>query len=317
MKLLVAGGCGYIGSVLVPKLLAKGHIVHVMDTQWFGNHLQPHENLKVRVGDMRDEYAAIGYDACICLAAIANDPCAELDARMTMMVNIWGTMRLAEACVLGETPRFIFASSASVYGIKDNEPVTEEADLEPVSDYNVAKACGERILMSYRDKLLLQIVRPATVCGPSPRMRFDTLVNMLTLQAMTLGEITVHGGEHGAALMRPNIHIEDMTDLYVWLLEHPEVRGTYNAGFENLSVQDIAEMVRSEIPCKLNITAVKDKRSYCVDSSKLLRAGFSPQWTVQQAITQIAAGLMLGKLKADETTTNLTWMVKNGWIRGQ
>lgn len=316
MKLLVVGGCGYIGSVLVPKLLAKGHSVHVVDTEWFGNHLEPHVNLGVSRCDMRDLFLpAISYDACICLAAIANDPCAEYDARATMMVNIWGTMRLAEQCYRGNVPRFLFASSASVYGIKDNAPVTEEADLAPVSDYNVAKACGERILMSYRDKLLVQIVRPATVCGPSPRMRFDTIVNKFCADAFTKGEITVHVGEN-SDLMRPNIHIEDMCDLYCWLLDHPEARGTFNAGFENISIRTIAEMVAAETSCKVNYLPVRDKRSYAVDSSKLLRKGFSPQWTVKDAINQVLAGLMTGSLKVDETTTNLTWMQKNGWIRG-
>jgi nucleoside-diphosphate-sugar epimerase len=310
MKVLVTGGCGYKGSVLVPKLLDRGHFVEVYDNQWFGNHLKPHHALRVYQKDIRD-LDSIGYqNAIIHLAGIANDPCGELDSKLTWEVNVYATMQLAELAVRSGVSQFIFASSASVYGLKDNKPVIETDSLAPVSDYNRTKQVAERVLLSYGDRMKVQIVRPATVCGFSPRMRLDTMVNMLTMQALTKGEITAHCGEHGGNLMRPNIHIQDVTDLYVWMLEHPELTGSYNAGFENISAMDTAMMIGEEVEAKINITPVKDKRSYAVDSSKLLNTGFKPRFGVRDAIKEIAAS----GLVVEERMSNLAWMRKNGWV---
>jgi nucleoside-diphosphate-sugar epimerase len=314
--ILVTGGAGYKGSVLVPKLLAAGHKVRVIDNLWFGNHLEPHHNLLVQKVDIRE----IGFmafkqlDAIIHLASIANDPCGELDAKLTWEVNVLGTLRIAEAAWRCRTGQFIFASSASVYGLKDNRPVVEDDLLQPVSDYNKTKMCAERILLSYADQMAIQIVRPATVCGYSPRMRLDTMVNLLTMQALTKGTITAHCGEHGGNLMRPNIHIDDITDLYVWLVDHPEVKGIYNAGFENISAMDTATMIAEEIESKIDITPVKDKRSYAVDSSKLLATGFKPKKTVRDAILRIAGAYRAGGLKDDDRCYNLKWMQQHGWV---
>ena len=314
--ILVTGGCGYKGSVLVPKLLAAGHRVRVIDNQWFGNYLEPHHNLLVQQVDIRD-IACMAFkslDAVIHLAGIANDPCGELDGKLTWEVNVYGTMRLAEAAIRCRTKQFIFASSASVYGLKDNRPVVETDLLTPVSDYNKTKQAAERVLLSYADKMAIQIIRPATVCGYSPRMRLDTMVNLLTMQALTKGEITAHCGEHGGDLMRPNIHIEDITDLYVWLVDHPEVTGIYNAGFENISAMDTATMIAEEIEAKINITTVKDKRSYAVDSSKLLATGFTPKKTVRDAILRMAGAYRAGGLKDEERCYNLAHMMAQGLV---
>jgi nucleoside-diphosphate-sugar epimerase len=310
MKILVTGGCGYKGSVLVPKLLDRGHFVEVYDNQWFGNHLKPHHALRIYQQDIRN-IESIGYqNAIIHLAGIANDPCGELDSKLTWEVNVYATMQLAELAVRSGVSQFIFASSASVYGLKDNKPVIETDSLAPVSDYNRTKQVAERVLLSYGDRMKVQIVRPATVCGFSPRMRLDTMVNMLTMQAVSQGEITAHCGEHGGGLMRPNIHIQDVTDLYVWMLEHPELTGSYNAGFENISAMDTAMMIGEEVEAKINITPVKDKRSYAVDSSKLLNTGFKPKFGVRDAIKEIAAS----GLVVEESMSNLAWMRKNGWV---
>jgi nucleoside-diphosphate-sugar epimerase len=310
MKVLVTGGCGYKGSVLVPKLLERGHFVEVYDNCWFGNHLKPHHALRVYERDIRN-LDSIGYqNANIHLAGIANDPCGELDSKLTWEVNVYASMQLAELAVRSGVSQFIFASSASVYGLKDNKPVIETDSLAPVSDYNRTKQVAERVLLSYGDRMKVQIVRPATVCGFSPRMRLDTMVNMLTMQALTKGEITAHCGEHGGNLMRPNIHIQDVTDLYVWMLEHPELTGSYNAGFENISAMDTAMMIGEEVEAKINITPVKDKRSYAVDSSKLLNTGFKPKFGVRDAIKEIAAS----GLVVEERMSNLAWMRKNGWV---
>lgn len=315
--ILVTGGAGYKGSVLIPKLLAAGHRVRVIDNLWFGNHLEPHHNLLVQQVDIRD-IACMAFkslDAVIHLASIANDPCGELDAKLTWEVNVLGTLRLLEACSRCRTKQFIFASSASVYGLKDNRPVVEDDLLQPVSDYNKTKMCAERVVLSYADKMAVQIVRPATVCGYSPRMRLDTMVNSLAIQALTKGEITAHCGETGGNLMRPNIHIEDITDLYVWLVDHPEVTGIYNAGFENLSAIDTAEMIAKEIPAEIKITTVKDKRSYAVNSQKLLSTGFKPRYTVQDAIKRIALVYKAGGLKDEDCAYNLKWMQQNGLVQ--
>lgn len=310
MKVMVTGGCGYKGSVLVPKLLELGHFVEVYDNQWFGNYLAPHHALRLYKEDIRN-IQSIGYpDAVIHLAGIANDPCGELDSKLTWECNVYATMQLAELAVKAGVKQFIFASSASVYGLKDNKPVIETDSMAPVSDYNRTKQVAERVLLSYADKMKVQIVRPATVCGLSPRMRLDTMVNMLSSQAMTKGEITAHCGEHGGNLMRPNIHIQDVTDLYCWMLDHPELTGSYNAGFENISAMDTAVMIAEEVEAKINITRVKDKRSYAVDSSKLLATGFKPTHSVRDAIKEIAAS----GLEPQDNMLNLAWMRKNGWV---
>ena len=314
MKVLVTGGCGYKGSVLVPKLLERGHFVEVYDNQWFGNHLKPHHALRVYKQDIRDIQNIGHQDAIIHLAGIANDPCGELDGKLTWEVNVYATMQLADHAVRAGVQQFIFASSASVYGLKDNKPVTEEDSMAPVSDYNRTKQAAERVLLSYKDKMSIQIVRPATVCGYSPRMRLDTMVNALTFQALSKGEITAHCGEHGGGLMRPNIHIEDVTDLYCFMLERPWLTGCYNAGFENISAMDTAKLIAERVPSKVTITPVKDKRSYAVDSSKLLATGFKPQYSVDKAIIAIAGAVEAGNLVEHDSCWNLKWMQKHGWV---
>jgi nucleoside-diphosphate-sugar epimerase len=314
MRVAVTGGCGYIGTVLVPKLVAAGYDVRVIDTQWFGNHLGDCGAEVVKY-DLRDGDAPIsGCEAVIHLAAIANDPCGDLDARLTWEVNALATARLAQKARMVGIEQFIFASSASIYGIKDNRPVTEDESFEPVSDYNKTKLVGERVVLSHRDWMHVQIVRPATVCGLSPRMRMDVIVNMLTMQALETGHLTAHCGAHGGRLMRPHCHIDDMTDLYLWLLEHPKQEGPYNAGFENLSVGEIAETIARHVPTRVEFTEVADKRSYAVDSSLLRLAGFSPRFSVDNAVREIAEAWK-GGLRRGPMSINLEWMRAQGIAR--
>ena len=309
MRILLTGSGGYKGTVLLPKLRQAGHKVITLDTGWFGGK----PDIKI---DLRQIKHVPEVDAVIHLANIANDPCGELDAKLTWEVNGLGTVLLAEACVKAGVKRFIFASSASVYGIKDNVPVVETTPLEPISDYNKTKQVAERVLLSYADNMNVQIVRPATVCGMSPRMRLDVIVNALTSQALIRGEITAHCGQHGATLMRPHVHIEDITDLYVWLLDRPAVTGIYNAGFENLSVLELCKKITKFASAKINVTEVQDKRSYCVDSSKILEAGFRPRWTVEDAIYDICQSYRNGSLRDDDIKHNLRWMRLHGWVSG-
>ncbi|WP_288902792.1 SDR family oxidoreductase [uncultured Sneathiella sp.] len=306
MRLLVTGACGYKGSVLVPKLLAEGHEVVAYDIQWFGSFLPAHEALTVVQGDVRffDTALLDGIDAIIHLASVANDPCGDLDPKLTWEISALATMQLADNAARAGIKRFIYASSGSVYGVKEEEQVTEDLTLLPISEYNKTKMVAERVMLSYADQMCVQIVRPATVCGVSPRMRLDVSVNMLTMQALVNGKITVFGGEQ----VRPNIHIDDIARLYIFLLDHPEVTGVYNAGFENLKIIEIAERIAAKIPCEIEVTPSNDPRSYRVNSDRILAAGFTPEKTVNDAITEVIASYQRRDLRDEDRWYNLRWM---------
>jgi nucleoside-diphosphate-sugar epimerase len=306
MKVLVTGGCGYKGHVLIPKLLARGYEVVAFDTQWFGNYLTPNPKLSVVKGDVCniDSIPLDGVDCIIHLSSIANDPCGDLNPKLTWEVSALSTMQLADKAKRLGIKRFIYASSGSVYGVKDEPQVTEDLELKPISEYNKTKMVAERVLLSYQDDMVVQIVRPATVCGYSPRMRLDVSVNMLTMQALSKGKITVFGGKQ----VRPNIHIDDITDLYLYLIDHPEITGVYNAGFENISILDIANMVTKFIPVEITVTESNDPRSYRVNSDKLLATGFKPKKSVEDAIREIIAQFKNGVIKDEDRFYNLKWM---------
>ncbi|NVK33323.1 MAG: SDR family oxidoreductase [Rhodobacteraceae bacterium] len=307
MKILVTGGAGYKGSVLVPKLLNLGHHVHVLDTFWFGDFLGEHENLSKQVGDVCnvDEIDLNDIDTIIHLSSIANDPCGDLNQTLTWEVSALSTMQLADkAKRTGNVSQFIYASSGSVYGLKDEDQVTEDLPLTPISAYNKTKMVSERVLLSYASDFVVQIVRPATVCGLSPRMRLDVSVNMLTMQALTNQKITVFGGQQ----MRPNIHIEDICNVYLHFLQHPEFTGIYNAGFENVSIMQIAELARRYANADIAVTESNDPRSYRVNSDKLLATGFKPTKTIEDAVQEIAAAYRAGQLLNEPHFHNLNWM---------
>lgn len=306
MRILVTGGCGYKGHVLVPKLLQKGHEVIAFDTQWFGNFLKPHPNLQVIQGDVRkiDSIPLGGVDCIIHLASIANDPCGDLDPKLTWEVSALATMQLADKAKRIGVERFIYASSGSVYGVKEEEQVVETLSLEPISEYNKTKMVAERVVLSYSNDMVVQIVRPGTVCGFSPRMRFDVAVNMLTMQALSKGKITVFGGNQ----IRPNIHMDDITDVYLHLLEHPEFTGVFNAGFENISILDIAQKITQYLPVEITVTESNDPRCYRVNSDKLLATGFRPKKTVDDAIREIIEQFNSGVCKDEDRFYNLKWM---------
>ena len=272
----------------------------------FGNHLTPHPNLKVVEGDIRnaDQLDLKSYDAIVHLSSVANDPCSDLDPLLTWEISCLATMRLADRAARDGVKHFIYASSGSVYGLKDEPQVTEDLELVPLSEYNKTKMVGERVLLSYMDKMVVQIVRPATVCGLSPRMRLDVAVNMLTMQALSKGEITVLGGDQ----TRPISHIDDITDLYVFLHGRPDVTGIYNAGFENISIRKIAEMATQYANAKITVKPSNDPRSYRVNSDKLLATGFRPKKTVEDAIKEIVAAYRAGQLKDEDRFYNLRWM---------
>jgi nucleoside-diphosphate-sugar epimerase len=309
MKVFVTGACGYKGTVLLPKLLAAGHEVVAFDSMWFGNFLGAPDGLRVIKGDVRDSdrIDLAGIDAVIHLASVANDPCGDLDPKLTWEIGALATMQLADRAVRQGVGRFIYASSGSVYGVKEEPQVTEELELKPVSEYNKTKMVAERVLLSYANDIVVQIVRPATVCGWSPRMRLDVSVNMLTMQALAHGRITLFGGSQ----VRPNIHIDDITDLYLFMLDHPEHHGIYNAGFENLSIREIAERVAAQFPAEIAVQGANDPRSYRVNSDKLLATGFRPKKTVNDAIGELVARYQRGELKDEDRCYNLRWMQRS------
>lgn len=307
MKLLVTGGCGYKGSVLVPLLLADGHEVISVDTQWFGNQLPEHPRLTNLQLDIRDTDAIPleGVEAVIHLANIANDPAVELNPTLSWEVNVLAGQQLAERAVRAGVKQFLFASSGSVYGVKDEPNVTEDLTLVPISVYNKTKMVAERVFLSYADQMQVHCIRPATVCGLSPRMRLDVSVNMLSYQALKNGRITVFGGDQ----TRPNIHIQDIANVYRHFLAHPEIAsGCYNAGFENISILEIAERVQSQIGAEIVVSVSNDPRSYRQDSSKLLATGFQPRHTVADAITEIATAYGKGELPDGDACYTVKWM---------
>lgn len=305
-KILVTGGAGYVGAVLIPKLLKKGYQAVVLDWFIYGNpfnHIKE-KRLKLVKGDIRDtkllKKELKGMDAVIHLASISNDPSYELNPILGKSVNFDATKNLADISKKSGVKRFIFASTSSVYGVKKEIKVMEDLPLEPLTDYSKYKALGEKYILSLADQnFTVLVLRPATVCGYSPRMRLDLSVNMLTIQALVNKKITVFGGNQ----MRPNIHIEDVTDLYVKSLEYPEekIQGqVFNAGYENISIINISKMIKKvlkEQKIKIVISPANDNRSYRIDSTKIRKIlGFKPRHTVKEAILDIKKAFDQGQL---------------------
>jgi nucleoside-diphosphate-sugar epimerase len=306
-NILVTGGAGYVGAVLVPKLLEKGHKVTVLDLYTYGENVlssvSGHPSLIQVKGDIRDkallEKELQGLDTVIHLACISNDPSYELDPGLGKSINYDAFLGLLELSKRAGIRRFIYASSSSVYGIKEEDEVTEDLPLEPLTDYSKYKAkCEEALMNEATDDFVVTTIRPSTVCGYSPRMRLDLTVNILTNHAINKGEITVFGGEQ----MRPNIHIEDMTDLYIFLLELPDEKvqkKIYNAGYENYKVKEIAEMVRKVVGPHIPIKVVptNDNRSYRVSSKKIQQElGFTAKHTIEEAVLDLKKAFETGKI---------------------
>lgn len=307
MNILITGGCGFVGTVLTAQLMQDGHQITVVDTQWFGNHLKPHPRLTVLKQDTRDvnSIPLKGVDTLIHLANIANDPGVEMNPTLSWEVNVLATQQLADRAVRAGVKHFIFASSGSVYGVKDDPQVTEDLELVPISAYNKTKMVAERVLLSYTDAMQVHCIRPATVCGYSPRMRLDVSVNMLTMQALKNGKMTVFGGDQ----TRPNIHISDMVGVYRHFLAKPDLpSGCYNAGFENISILDIAKKVASKVSAEIVVSASNDPRSYRQNSDKLLATGFVQTATVSDAIDDVLAKFESGELVENDQCYTVRWM---------
>jgi nucleoside-diphosphate-sugar epimerase len=296
--ILVTGGAGYVGSILVPKLLKKGCEVVVLDTLFFTDiglrGVRSNPKLKILEGDIRDvgtlKSTLKDIDAVIHLASISNDPSSDLNPRLTVEVNYDATLNLVRIAKESGVKRFINASTSSVYGINDSPDVTEDLPLEPLTVYSKTKADAEPFVLKANDKGFAAVnIRPATVCGYSPKMRLDLTVNILTMHALTKGKITVFGGNQ----KRPNIHIEDITDYYAGLIEigSEKIAGkTFNAGYENFTVMEIAEIVKDIIGknVAIEVTPTNDDRSYHISSAKIEKElGLKPKKTIRDAVLDI------------------------------
>ena len=306
MNILVTGGGGYKGSILIPKLLKLGFKVTVLDLFWFGNYLNQSKNLTIINEDIRNikKVDLSNFNLIIHLASIANDPCSNLNPALTWDISCHGTSELLDAAVKSNIPRIIYASSGSVYGVKEEKDVTEELELLPISAYNKAKIAAERIILSHKNDINVQIIRPATVCGLAPRMRLDLAVNLLTMQALKKKKITVLGGNQ----MRPNIHVQDLCDLYIYLIEKPSLTGIFNAGFENISIINMAKKISKRIGSVIEVEPSNDPRSYSLCSKKLLSNGFKPKYDIEHAIDEITYAYNQKKLNEDPIFYNVKWM---------
>ena len=316
-KILVIGGAGYVGSALVPKLIRQGHTVRVLDTFWFGyfghNVFNDFvlesgytDRLDLVEGDIRHcdlERAMTGMDCVVHLACISNDPSFELNRDLGRSINYDAFLRVVDVAKVTGVKRFIFASTSSVYGLKNEPQVTEDLALEPLTDYSKYKAfCEMELRMIPISVLPWVIIRPATVCGYAPRLRLDLTVNLLTMSALTKGKMTVFGGSQ----KRPNIHIDDMTDLYVKLVSEPDEKvlgQTFNAGGDNFSVMAIALIVKTIVEkyikheVKIEVKPTSDLRSYRISSKKIKRElGWEAQYTVLSAVRNLVEAFDKGKI---------------------
>src|SRR5215510_11620513 len=309
-NVLVTGGAGYVGSVMVPQLLANGYRVTVYDILFFGREgLLEHPHLKLIEGDVRDTprlaRAFEGIDVVLHLACISNDPSFELDEDLSKTINYDCFEPLVVAAKRAGVERFVYCSSSSVYGVSDKPDVTEDHPLVPLTLYNKYKGLCEPVLFKHQAPGFTCVtIRPATVCGYSPRTRMDLSVNILTNHAVMNGKITVFGGDQ----LRPNLHIKDMADAYVLMIEAPaeKITGqTFNIGYQNLSIARIAGIVRDVVqqefpdrpPITIETTPSNDPRSYHINSDKIRRVlGFEVKRTVEDAVRDLCQAFKAGKL---------------------
>lgn len=314
-SVFITGGAGYVGAVLVPKLLESGKRVTVLDLCIYGDDVfgayAEHENFTLVKGDMREtsllEQYIPGHDAVIHLACISNDPSFELNPGLGKSINYDCFKPLVQISKSHGVKRFIYASSSSVYGIKDVPNVDEEQSLEPLTDYSKFKAMCEEDLFEYMDEsFCCTVIRPATVCGYSPRQRLDVVVNILTNLAVHTGKIKIFGGSQ----KRPNIHIQDMCRVYELLLSLPteKIQGkTYNAGYQNFQVKELATIVKTTVgddKVELITEPTDDLRSYHISSEKIAKElGFEPNHTIQDAVQELIDAFDKGLLPDSLTDT--------------
>ena len=309
MKILVIGGSGYIGTKLCNFLVNKNHNVTCLDTFWFGNFLN--KKVKTIKKDIRHikNLNLKNFEIVVHLAYLSNDPLCELNARDTWETGPLALYNLLENCKKSKVKKFLFASSGSIYGVKKEKKVTEILGLDPITDYNKSKMICEKVIESYKKDFDITILRPATVCGFSERLRLDVVLNLFCYQAFFEKKITVLGGNQ----IRPILHIDDMVRSYEFFINN-KICGTFNVGFENIKVIDLAKYISKVTSCKIIIKKSNDPRSYRMNSDKLLDKGFMPIADYKKAVDDILYKFNAG-FKPSEKNWNLKWLLKKNIIR--
>ena len=305
-RVLIFGGGGFVGTVLSQRLASIGHDVRVLDTFWFGDFIPDHGRLTKVRGDMRDgalvDNLLEGVDTVIQLACLSNDPTSDLDAGLTKAINLDAVAETIHRAKAKGVGRFIYASSASVYGVREETNITEEMRLEPITLYSQYKADIEKILFdAASDSFTAVAVRNSTVCGFSPRMRLDVILPIFVMHALKRGVISIEGGTQ----LRPLIHMDDLLDLYVLMLDAPREaiqQQAFNISSDNYKVLDVARMVQAHLPCELTIMPFTDPRSYHVNTDKACRIlGYSTKRSIESAIAEIVAGFERGAIDQNDS----------------
>ena len=308
-KVLITGAGGYIGTELTQYLADKGYFIYALDTFWFKNKIKKSKNIKIIKADIRylsQKGFPNNIDAVIHLAAISNDPSAEINPKLSWEVNVLGLLNILNLSKNNKVKKFIFASSGSVYGIKKEKKVTEKLSLVPISEYNKTKMVGEKVVESFSKQMSIVILRPATVCGPSKNLRLDLTINMLTYHAIKNQKINVFGGSQ----YRPNLTLDDMINIYHFFLQK-NLTGTYNVGFENEKVIDIAKKISKKIKkTDINRSKSNDKRSYRLDSTKLLRKGYKKVSNITNEIDKLQKYYFSKNFKFSDNMIRIKYLKK-------
>jgi nucleoside-diphosphate-sugar epimerase len=307
-KILITGGAGYVGTELCNYLAKKNYDITAVDTFWFEDKLDA--NVKKIKSDIRNLDIKIfkKIDCVIHLAYLSCDNSCEINAKETWEIGPLSLYSMLEGCVKYKVKKFIFASSGSIYGLKNENKVTEELGLEPLTDYNKSKMICEKVLNSYSKKIKTVVLRPGTVCGFSKRLRLDLLVNIFAYQAYFNKKINVNGGKQ----IRPIINIKDLVNAYEFFVKK-NITGTFNVSYANKSVLEIAKMVSKIIPAKILLKRTLDPRSYRMDNSKLKKTGLNLNYNIESAIYELKK-LFIKGFKPSEKNWNIKWLLKNNFV---
>ena len=308
MNILIIGGAGYIGTNLCNYLSDKRFNITCLDTFWFGDFLN--KRVKKIKADIRNfGFNKLGkFDCVIDLAYLSNDPLCEVDARHTWESGPLSVYKILEFCKKKKIKKFIFASSGSIYGLKKEKNVTEVLGLDPLTDYNKSKMICEKVVESYDKNLDTIIIRPATVCGASPRLRLDVVLNLFCYQAYFKKKISIFGGKQ----TRPLVNIKDMIRSYEFFIKK-NLKGCFNLGFENKTIEQIAKDVSKVIPCNISVLKSNDNRSYRINSDKILKAGFKPEFDSMDAIYELK-NIFDNNFKPSMINWNLNWLSRKKYI---
>ncbi len=308
-KILIIGGGGYVGTELINYLSKKKFNIVCLDTFWFSTSINKKVK-KIKLDIRKNNFNSFkGIDVVINLAYLSNDPLCEINARDTWEIGPLANYYILEACLKYKVKKYIFASSGSIYGLKKERKVTEELGLDPITDYNKSKMICEKVIQSYKDKIDTVILRPATVCGFSKRLRLDVVLNIFSYQAFFKKKITVFGGNQ----VRPLLHIKDMICAYEYFIKN-NITGIFNIGFENIKISKIAKEVKKIIPCEIVSYKSNDPRSYRMNSEKLLKVGFKPKHNFKDAIKDLKISFENG-FKPTKQNWNLNWLLKKKVIK--